>query len=98
MPNLNQTGYEDLTVTDTAGGLASVPGGGTSRALIYVGGAPIRFRSDGTAPTATVGMFVPAGNYIDWTADSNGYTSLINKASFIRTTGTSATLRVMYFA
>ena len=95
MKNLNAIAYEDLSVTDTAGGLASQPDKAL-HALIYVEGAPIRFRADGTAPTASVGMYVAAGDYIDWTEFNSQ--SLMARASFIRVGGTSATLRVQYFA
>lgn len=87
---------ESLSVTDTAGGLASIPGT-AHRALIYVEGAPIRWRADGTSATSS-DNYVAAGSYIDWTDPDGWYESLLKNASFIRATGTSATLRVTYFA
>ncbi len=98
MPNLNQTGYEDLTVADSAVQLASVPTGIPPRALIYVETAPIRWRADGTDPTASVGMYAPAGSYIDWTETGNQHQAMIAKFSAIRATDVSATLRCAYFS
>jgi hypothetical protein len=93
---ISNTSSENLTVTVTAGALASPDG---NRALIYVGGAPIRWRADGTAPTATTGMFVPAGSYIDWTDPGGEYAAMIRHVQFIRdtTAAANATLAVSYF-
>ncbi len=48
-------GYEQLTVSNTAVALASVPLN-ANRAIIVVEGKHIRWRIDGTDPTSTVGM------------------------------------------
>jgi len=96
MTNINATGYENLTVAGTAVSLTPVPSG-ARYALIYVQGGPISWRSDGTDATAADGSPVAVGERIDLTGPDM-YQSVIAKASFIRTTGTSATLRVAYFA
>ena len=54
--------------------------------------APVRYRLDGTDPTASTGHPLPAGSELEvWgTADMKSIT-------FIRETSTSATLRVTYY-
>lgn len=94
--SLNQIGAENLTVAGTAVALSGVSGLKPAHALIYVGGGPIRWRADGTSPTSTAGMYAAAGSYIDWTDVVTNYRGLIENVEFIRTTGTSATLAVVY--
>ena len=96
---VTQIGAENLTVSTTAVGLTGVTGKLPRHAMIYVGTSPIRFRADGTDPTATTGMYVAAGSYIDWANVDNDYLSMMNKVKFIRdtTAGADATLAVAYF-
>lgn len=61
-------GYQQYTSTGSAFKLTSAPSTGNTGipsgaryAVIYVEGAGIRWRDDGTAPTASVGMPVSAG-------------------------------------
>lgn len=56
-------GYQQLTVSTTAVGL-TVPSG-AGRAVIVVEAQPIRYRDDGTAPTASVGMLCAAALRFD---------------------------------
>jgi hypothetical protein len=79
--------------------LTGVSGKTSNRALIYVAGAPIRWRADGTAPTSTTGMPVEAGGRIDWTDSVTNYRGLIENVQFILDTGAGgdATLAVAYF-
>ncbi len=87
----NQTGYEQLTVDATAGGvaLAAIPAGAVE-ALIRVSSAPIRWRGDGTNPTATVGQPQYADEEFRLVGGLKNY-------KFIRTGATSATLDVSYY-
>jgi hypothetical protein len=96
---INQIGAEELTVSTTEVPLTGVSGKTSNRVLIRVGGAPIRWRADGTAPTATTGMYVAAGGYIDWTDSVTNHRGLITNVQFIRDTsaGGDATLSVAYF-
>lgn len=96
--SLNNVGDQQLTVDATAGGLAlTVPTGMTPRhALIYVGGADIRWLGGTTAPTATVGIYVTAGSYIDWTEPMTDFFGIMRSARFIRAGGVSATLDILY--
>jgi len=85
------TSYEAITVAGTAVGLTSGTYGQANSALIAVETASIRFRMDGTDPTASQGQEVGAGGIIE--LDSRDQ---IEKIRFIRRTGASATLRVHY--
>jgi hypothetical protein len=93
---ISQVGAENLTVQEAAVSFAGRLG---TNALIFVANAPIRWRADGTAPTSTTGMFVAAGDYIDWTAVHGHYKSIMDQVQFIRDTSASgdATLAIAYF-
>lgn len=82
-------GYQQLTVADEAIGL-TVPAGAT-RAVIKVIAQPVRFRNDGTNPTTTVGYPLVATEVIELTSQG------LSEAKFIRSTGSSATLEVLYY-
>lgn len=81
-------GYQQLGTLSAAVGL-TVPAG-ASNALIAVSGAPVRWRADGTAPTASLGMPVVAGA----TLVVGG--ALMGVIEFIEQSGT-AELDVSYF-
>lgn len=75
-------------------------------ACIYVGGDAIRWlggnaAADGvsanTTPTATRGLLVAAGTYIQWLDPAGDYLNLIKNAQFIRVT-TDATLDIIFFS
>ncbi len=88
--NYSAVGYESLSITGTAGGLTA----GVAGSLSFVGileTAQIRVRSDGTAATASEGELVEVGDKVVLSE------SEIGKASFIRTGGTSGTLKGHYY-
>lgn len=58
------TGFESVTVSSTAVGLTPATYAGATTALITVETAAIRMRMDGTAPTASVGTLLNAGDGI----------------------------------
>ena len=94
--SLNHIGHQQLSVAGSAVALTIAPVGATPRhALIFVGTDSVRWRADGTAPTATVGILVPANSYIDWTDPLGDFWGLIKNVQFIRT-NTSATLDIAY--
>ena len=97
--SFNQRGYQTLTVSTTSVGLTKPTDILPRHALIFVGAAAIRWRADGTDPTSTVGMFVAAGSYIDWTDPMGDYQGLIDRVEFIRdsTAAGDATLAIAYF-
>lgn len=70
-----------------------------TRALVYVGAQPIRWRASGDAPTATAGIYVGAGGYLDFTEPLRDYQDLLAEIEFIRdTTATGdALLDIEYF-
>lgn len=87
--SINPTTATGLTATleDTSAGLQA------QTALITVETQPVRFRLDGTAPTASVGHVIAAGgSYI-----VEG-TVAIRKLSFIDTAAGASTVRVTTFA
>ena len=80
--------YQQQSVT-TAANLASIPSGATY-AVLSVEGNAIRWRDDGTDPTATVGMPVAVGQTVN-------YDGSLSKLRMIAQTGT-ATVNVSYYA
>jgi len=63
-PCMAFAGYESLTVSSAAVGLASAPtgyGGNQASCVLTLEIAPIRFRMDGTAPTTLVGHIMAPG-------------------------------------
>lgn len=88
MAILKSLGYEQNTTLNTAKAL-TVPGG-AQRALIQATGQNVRWRDDGTDPTATVGMQLAAGDSLFYTADLSAL-KVIEEAA-------SAKLNVTYYA
>lgn len=62
---LTALGYQQITSLSASTAL-TVPGS-ASVALIQAEGADVRWRDDGTAPTASVGMLLPAGAELRYT-------------------------------
>lgn len=93
MGAINCTGFEALTVSNSAVGL-TVPSG-THKALIVCESAGVRCREDGTDPTATTGALIRDGDVVEY-MDSN-WESTLNTVRFIRDGGTDATLNVHYY-
>ena len=90
--------FEQITVAGTAVGFTAAtiaPSGATNTpatmATVTVETAPVRYRTDGTAPTASVGTLLNIGDRI--TVWGQGDVAAIQ---FIRTTGTSATIDCEY--
>jgi hypothetical protein len=61
-------GFEKLAVSSTAVAFASVPARATSCLLVCETNA-VRFRSDGTNPTATDGVPIAAGQPLTYNGD-----------------------------
>ena len=83
-------GYEKLAVADSAVTLASVPSE-ASEAHIQCDTAAVRFRYDGTAPTTAEGTTIAADGSITLKGED-----VLAAVQFIRTTSTSASLKVAY--
>ena len=97
LPGLERSvqGFETLTVDNTAagiGGTAATVGNATAAFYGPVETADIRWRVDGTAPTASVGHLLPVQKtlYIEGTDQ-------IKKILFIRTGAVSASVPVTYY-
>lgn len=80
-------GYQQITATSSAQSL-TVPTGATI-AQICVETAAIRYRDDGTAPTASVGMPVAAGTCFAYSAPLRAF-------QFIAQSG-SPVLNILYY-
>ena len=83
-------GYEQKTVGAAAVALASVPDR-SNYALITVAGGAVRYRDDGTDPTAAVGHPLEAGDILHYTGNR------ADVLKFIRRDSTDATLDVTYY-
>jgi len=81
-------GYQQITSLSSATGLT--PPQGTTMALIVAETQGVRWRDDGTNPTASVGMPIAAGAYLNYDGD-------LNRIKFIEQTA-SAKLNVSYYA
>jgi hypothetical protein len=91
--------YEKLDVSSSAIGFtsalldpASHSKGPAVAAVISPEGGNIRYRCDGTAPTATVGMPVVAGDVVTITGHS-----VLKAFKAILSTGTTVYLNVQYY-
>ena len=87
-------GHQQLTVS-SAPVMLTVPYL-ASRAAIVVQTDAVRWRADGTAPTASVGIPQAANSRIDLTDPMADYKELLGNLQFIRVT-TDATLDIEYF-
>jgi len=83
-------GYEKLAVAASAVSLASVPSMAT-RAYIQCDTAAVRFRYDGSAPTTAEGTLIAENGSVTLKGED-----VLDAVQFIRTTSTSASLKVAY--
>lgn len=81
-------GYQQITSLSSASGLT--PPQGATMALVVAETQGVRWRDDGTAPTASVGMPIAAGAYLNYDGD-------LNRVKFIEQTA-SAKLNISYYA
>lgn len=91
----NCLGYQQITSLSASTGLTVptlAPDGSFQKptfALIIAEGAPVRWRDDGTAPTASVGMPLAIGVPLQYDGD-------LNKIKFIEQSA-SAKLNISYY-
>ena len=91
-PGPNYDAFESLTVSNASVGFtAGTMGGNRDHAIVTVEVATVRFRLDGTAPTATVGLMLVPGDVLELDAQPQ-----LNNIRFIRRDGTNATLRCAF--
>lgn len=81
-------GYQQITSLSAAAGLT--PPQGATLALVVPETQGVRWRDDGTNPTASVGMPVAAGSYLSYDGD-------LNRIKFIEQSA-SAKINVSYYA
>jgi hypothetical protein len=84
----NCLGYQQITSLSASAAL-TVPAGAT-RAIITSEAQGVRWRDDGVAPTASVGMILPVLVTLSYDGD-------LNRIRFIQQAA-SATLNVSYYA
>lgn len=82
-------GTEKTTISTTAVAL-TVPAGATG-AVVYIEDQPVRWRDDGTAPTATLGVLAKADSSVEVKVHS------LTTIKFIRQGGTDAAISVAYY-
>ncbi len=103
MSGINPVDYSTMTVTSTTKVLAtgSSPAlpDGAHGALITVEDDQVRYRIDGTAPTASEGHLLNVGdvlNFPSWNVPSQNWRSSLVAVQFIRVTG-DAKLKISWF-
>lgn len=84
----DRLGFQQITSLSSAAGL-TIPAG-TSIALIQAESQNVRWRDDGTNPTATVGMILMVGSTLEYTGSSFASVKFIEVAP-------SAILNVSYY-
>ncbi|ANS03302.1 hypothetical protein [uncultured Mediterranean phage uvDeep-CGR2-KM19-C37] len=89
---LGAEGYQQITAVDNATAQGLTVGGVGTRALIEVQDADVRWRDDGSDPTATVGMRLAAGDSL-WYNGAD-----LTAIKFISQSGTDAILNVSYYS
>ena len=93
MQGINIIAYSTLAVSNTAVGAPSLPSK-AKRMFITSETDAIRWRADGTNPSATEGHILAKDDSISFTGAN--YRQLLEAIKFIRVT-TDATLKVTYF-
>jgi hypothetical protein len=83
--------FEALAVAGTAVGFTAATFAGAYTAVARVEGAQVRYRTDGTDPTASVGMVADPGDVIHVTSSRD-----LQAIRFIRTGGVSATVNAEF--
>jgi hypothetical protein len=85
---MESAGYIQITSLSSAVGLGAIPDG-TTLAIIQAETQNVRYRDDGTNPSASVGMLLPAGDLLY-------YTGKMADLKFIEVSA-SAKLNVTYY-
>jgi hypothetical protein len=84
-------GYEQVETLSSAVGLTEIPDD-VAEVWVQAEDVDVRFRADGTDPTASVGQIIPTGIGVWWNLDAQE----LHKCKFIETAA-SAKLSVTYF-
>lgn len=89
------SGSEQITVDATAGGKSLTVPTAAHKAVITVRTAAIRWLDDGTAPTATLGHVLEAGDRLEYM--DGDYQSALSRFRAIRTGASSGVIDVSYY-
>jgi len=90
----NQVSYENLAVSDSAVSFtASTVTNRAKSALITVEGADVRWRADGTSPSATVGSLLKDGEKLIFRGEG-----IIKNIEFIRDASADAVVHGAFFS
>jgi len=87
MPIRNSLGFQQITVSTTAIGITAPKG---QRALISTETSNVRWRDDGTDPTASVGFLLETGTVL-------GFDGNLAAIKFIKVSGSDATVNVALY-
>lgn len=89
---LTPIGFGTVTVSTSAIGLPSIPTSGqrATKALITIETNPVRWRDDGTNPTAGAGQPIAAAGVLE-------YEGVMEAFKVIRSGASDATLNVTYY-
>lgn len=79
-PVYTPLGYRQVTATASAFTLPTPPAG-TRRAIVQAEAQALRWRDDGTAPTAAIGMTISAGGELRYDGANMGALQLIAAAA-----------------
>lgn len=82
-------GYTKLTVSTTPTGVGTIPTG-ADRAMLVVETAAVRWRDDGTNPSATDGVPLTAGDGMNFDGD-------LTALKFIRSGASDATIHISFY-
>ncbi len=101
--SVNNIDYSTLAVAGTAVGLtvdaSPVMPSGAKGATITVETDQVRFRDDGTAPTASEGHLLNVGDVLSfnsWTVPREDFRQVLKAIQFIRVTNTAA-LKISWY-
>lgn len=75
-------GYQQISGLSSAKGL-TVPDSGARFALIQAQDKDVRWRDDGTSPTASIGMVLQANGYLEYTGDLSAFKAIETEASAV---------------
>ena len=91
----SQLGHTDSTKSDdNAGSLGTIPTG-TTQAILTCEDNSLRWRADGTAPTASVGVRMDVGDKM--TLSGNDYGDFLRNFSYINlNSGSNASLQISF--
>ena len=77
---MEPNGYTQVTTLTSSTSLGTIPAG-TKLVMIQAESQDVRWRDDGVAPTASVGMVIPAGQTLTYTSNAAAFRAIEAAAS-----------------